>query len=189
MPNQKYPNSQGSIVSKIIDCYSCNWNDARNQKIRSECLFHFFKVKSTFLTSVRCLTGVLQHLTGSCLRRLKWSCGTLRGLAVPYWVLRRLTRSCGALYGLAAPYRGLAAPYGSLAAPYGVLRCLTVLRRLTGSYVTLRGSYRHHVDRTPCRWVDYFPKNWLPKNWLPKTDYGEKIRRLKFPLRDRTHGI
>ena len=49
---KKYPFSQGSIVPKIIGCYFCNHNDARNQKICSEVLFHFFKVKSIFLTSV-----------------------------------------------------------------------------------------------------------------------------------------
>ena len=49
---KKCPFSEGSIVPKIIDCYVCNHNDARNQKIRTEVLFHFFKVKSTFLTGV-----------------------------------------------------------------------------------------------------------------------------------------
>ena len=51
-PNQKYPFSPGSIVPKIIDCYSCNQNDARNQKIHSEVMVYFFKVKLIFLTSV-----------------------------------------------------------------------------------------------------------------------------------------
>ena len=48
--------SQGSIVPKIIDCYSCNQNDARNEKIHSEVMVYFFKVKSIFLTSVEEVT-------------------------------------------------------------------------------------------------------------------------------------
>ena len=64
---KKYPFSQGSIVPKIIGCYFCNHNDARNQKICSEVLFHFFKVKSIFLTTVLhlqkmyCNTAILQY--------------------------------------------------------------------------------------------------------------------------------
>ena len=45
--------SLGSIVPKIIDCYLWNQNDARNQKIHSEVMCNFFKVKVSFLTGVR----------------------------------------------------------------------------------------------------------------------------------------
>ena len=47
------PFSLGSIVPKIIDCYSGNQNDARNQKIHSEVMDNFFEVKLSFLTGVR----------------------------------------------------------------------------------------------------------------------------------------
>ena len=46
------PFSLGSIVPKIIDCYSGNQNDARNQKIHSEVMDNFFEVKLSFLTGV-----------------------------------------------------------------------------------------------------------------------------------------
>ena len=46
------PFSLGSIVPKIIDCYSGNQNDARNQKNRSEVMGNFFEVKLSFLTGV-----------------------------------------------------------------------------------------------------------------------------------------
>ena len=44
--------SLGSIVPKIIDCYQTNQNDVRNEKIHSELMSNFFKVKVSFLTGV-----------------------------------------------------------------------------------------------------------------------------------------
>ena len=50
--------SLGSIVPKIIDCYQTNQNDVRNEKIHSELMYNFFKVKVSFLTGVGCDTQI-----------------------------------------------------------------------------------------------------------------------------------